>query len=447
MKRQGVVVFGRDGINYDKSASDERIKSYWVDVSDNGRGREQRPSGDLRRICGPLAGHVPALCNPTVEAAMPAVKEAADGTYVDCTFGRGGHSAALLARLSDQGRLFAFDVDPEAVDVARRLEQQDSRFCIIHRPFGDLAEALPVDVELSGVLMDLGVSSPQLDEPERGFTGGPLDMRMNPQQGEPASRVLEGLSSREFAWILREYGEDKDPLLAARIAEGLHVWQERRGPFRNSEELREAVARLKRGLDDRSQRPEKLTFQAVRMWINQEAWQLQRVLEASFERLRYGGRCAVIVFKRSETMLLLRFASAHEEPDPELVEGWPRRRLFQLYPLLGTSKSWCLRQVCEPIAPTEQELLYNNRSRSARTYVFEKRRRRVRWSLPATSSAAGAPMFRPPARAPAFGGSKVAPEPPEPPPDMGPEQAFCEYFGPCRDWRPQPAPDEPARAG
>lgn len=350
-----------------------------------------------------------------------------------------------LWRLSEKGRLFAFDVDPEAVEVARQLERQDPRFQILHRPFGDLAEAVPPDVELSGVLMDLGVSSPQLDEPARGFTAGRLDMRMNPGQGVPAGRALEGLDVKELAWILREYGEDKDPLLAARLAEALRGWQAQHGPFENSEELRESVANVKRGLDDRSQRPEKLTFQAVRMWINQEAWQFQRVLEGAFERLKYGGRCAVIVFKRSETMMLLRFVSAHEEPDPEMVEGWPRRRLFQLYPLLGSSRAWCLRQVGEPIAPTEQEILYNHRSRSARTYVLEKRRRRVRWSLPAGGVAQE--IFRKPAAAPAFGGREVAPEPPEPPCDMGPEEAFCEYFGPHRGWRPQLPADAPAPAG
>merc|ERR1711933_574143 len=108
------------------------------------------------------------------------------------------------------------------------------------------------------------------------------------------------------------------------------------------------------------------------MWINQEAWQFERVLEGAFERLKFGGRCAIIVFKRSETMMLLRFMTAHEEPDPACVEGWPSRKLMELYPLLKSTKAWCLRQVCEPIAPTEQEIMYNNRCRSARTFVLEK---------------------------------------------------------------------------
>jgi len=146
-------------------------------------------------------------------------------------------------------------------------------------------------------------------------------------------------------------------------------------------------------------------------------------------------------------MLLLRFISAHEEPDPDMVEGWPRRRLFQLYPLLASSKTWCLKLICEPIAPTEQEILYNHRSRSARTYVLEKRRRRVRWTLPAGGAAANMSLFRPPVRAPVFGGKEAAPEPPDPPPDIGSEGAFCEYYGPFRDWAPKPASAAPARAG
>lgn len=423
MHRQGVITYGRHGINYDKNATDSRIKSYWIKKGETSASEND----DIHQICGPLAGHVPALCDPTIAAAMPPGPGAADGVYVDCTFGRGGHSAALLARLSEQGRLFAFDVDPAAVKVGRMLEQRDSRFRIIHRPFGSLAEAIPKGIELSGVLMDLGVSSPQLDEKARGFTSGPLDMRMNPRVGQPASKLLTELDFQELAWVVREYGEDKDPLLAARIAQAITMWQQERGPFRDSQQLADAVARVKRGLDDRSQKPEKLTFQAIRMWINQEPVQFEMVLEGAFERLKYGGRCAVIVFKRSETQMLVRFVTAHEEPDPEFVEGWPREKIFELYPLLKSSQPWCVRQVGDPIAPTEQELLYNNRCRSARTFVLEKRRRKVRWSLPTGYSPS--PIFKQPSRSPVFGGAHPCPRPPDAPPDLGPEEVFCQYMG------------------
>jgi len=336
----------------------------------------------------------------------------------------------LLSRLSVRGRLYAFDVDPSAVAVARQLEQRDSRFRIIHQPFSSLANALPADLEVSGVLMDLGFSSPQMDQKERGISSsqdGPVDFRYNQSSGQMASDWLMGLSGPEISWVVRQHGEYDDPLLAARIGEEIHQWQCMNGKFQTTGQLADVIYRAKRNLDDRGQHPAKLTFQSIRTWMNQEFFEFEKVLEGSFRRLKYGGRCVVICFKRQETMTLTRFAAAHEEPDPELVEGWPRHKVLELYPLLKTDTQYCVKVVCLPIAPTEEEVSYNNRARSARTHVLEKRRRRIRWNVPADYRKK--PLFRQPTRVPVFGGAVAATEPPEPPDEMPPDDIYCSCIG------------------
>lgn len=426
MPRPGVKTFGRDGINYDKNATDSRIKSFWVSGEHGGKKSHDgsvHPSEDVRRICGPLAGHVPVLCNPSVEAAYP-LNGDPNGVYADCTFGRGGHSAALLARLGEKGSLYSFDVDPSAVAVGRQLEQKDPRFHMVHRPFSSLAEAIPAGLELSGVLMDLGFSSPQMDQR---FHEGPLDLRYNPLQGQPASKWMTALDSAELAWLFRQHGEDEDVMLCARLGEAIHQHHLVHGEFRSSAQIEEIITQVKKGLDDRRQLPSKLTIQSIRTWMNQEFFEFEKVLEGTFQRLKYGGRCAVICFKRQETLTLTKFISAHEEPDPDLVEGWPREKIIECYPLLKSDKKFAVRMISAPIAPTEAELFYNNRARSARTHVLEKRRRRVRWSLP--SEPKHRELFRRPPveRAPVFGGSGPAPAVPYPPQDMPPEEIYCQY--------------------
>lgn len=401
MRREGIVTHGVDGINYNKHLKDPRIRSCWVNGGD---ALNEPKTGDVRQKRGPEAGHVPVICDPVVEATIAPGR---DGAYVDCTFGRGGHSDAILRQLSARGKLFAFDVDPSAIAVGRMLEEADKRLRIFHRPFGDLAEAIPQDIELSGVVMDLGVSSPQLDERHRGFSvieDGPLDLRMNPSQGIPASEWLQTVTTEELAWVIRMYGEDEDPILSARIAEEIMAHQRENGPFRRTRQLGDVIRDAKRGLDDRSQHPAKLSFQAIRTWINQEFQQFEKVLEGSFQRLKYGGRCVVICFKRAETMTLQRFIRDNEECDPDRVAGWPPEKVISAYPLLQRpNQKWCVREVCNPISPTPEEMRYNNRSRSARGHVLEKRMRTRRWQPPPGIDPA-MELFVKPKTLPRFGG-------------------------------------------
>ncbi|CAE8643729.1 unnamed protein product [Polarella glacialis] len=273
----------------------------------------------LLSLRGRADGHAPVLWEAVVEALLGSGSH--NGTFVDCTFGRGGHSRALLERLSQRGRVLAFDVDPSAISEAGRLAARDPRLVSVHRPFGDLAEVLPhLGVEsgsLSGVLADLGVSSPQLDQKHRGFSpieDGPLDLRMNPLVGVPASEWLASVPAEELAWVLRAYGEDSDPFLAARIAESV-VARARRGTLRRTTQLAEVVATVKaqHGGCSPFEQPARLTFQAIRSHLNQEFQQLDQLLSAAFSHLAVGGRVVVICFKRAEVAAVRRWLRRNEE--------------------------------------------------------------------------------------------------------------------------------------
>jgi len=330
---------------------------------------------------GRANGHAPVLCEPVVEALVEA--GGLDGAYADCTFGRGGHTRALLARLSPRGRVFAFDVDPAAVAEARRLAARDPRLEPLHRPFGELADALPAGVQLAGALADLGVSSPQLDQGHRGFSvlaDGPLDLRMNPRVGIPAAEWLAGVSAEELAWVLREYGEDGDPLLAARIAQAVAARVRRQPPLIRTRQLSEVVRAVKTNVAENAfEQPARLTFQAIRTHLNNEFQQLERLVGAALERLAVGGRLAIICFKRPEVATARRVLRRNEECHPSAVEGWPRSCLARLYPLLARSPApdWCAAEACAPLLPSAMEVRANTRARSAQALIFEKRTRRV----------------------------------------------------------------------
>merc|ERR1719210_57592 len=141
------------------------------------------------------------------------------------------------------------------------------------------------------------------------------------------------LTAKEIAWVIRQHGENDDPFLSARIGEAVFQRQQRRGMFKSTLEFSDFITEAKEGKDMRNQHPAKLVFQAIRTWINQEFFEFEKVLQGAFERLKYGGRCVVICFKRQETMMLNRFVSGHEEPDPDIVGNWSPEKLFELYPL------------------------------------------------------------------------------------------------------------------
>ena len=212
--------------------------------------------------------HQTVLLNEAVQAL--AINP--DGHYVDATFGRGGHSRAILQQLSAQGRLTAFDKDPQAVAVAQEMAARDGRFFIRHEGFCHLGELPPASVD--GVLMDLGVSSPQIDDPERGFSfrnDGPLDMRMDPTRGQSVARWLETADVSTLAEVIREYGEER---FAQQVAKAIDRRRQERGPLRTTRELAEVVAGAVKTREP-GKDPATRTFQAFRIFINAELEELQ----------------------------------------------------------------------------------------------------------------------------------------------------------------------------
>ncbi|TSE20088.1 Ribosomal RNA small subunit methyltransferase H [Tepidimonas alkaliphilus] len=289
--------------------------------------------------------HRTVLLNEAVEA----LRIQPDGHYVDGTFGRGGHSRAILARLSPAGRLTVFDKDPQAVAVAQALAAQDARVTVRHEGFAALA-ALP-PASLDGILLDLGVSSPQLDDAARGFSfrhDGPLDMRMDPTRGVSAAEWLAKASVAEMTEVIRDYGEER---FAASIAKAIDRRRQTRGPVRTTAELAEIVAGAVKTREP-GQDPATRTFQAIRIHVNAELEELQQALDASLSVLRPGGRLVVISFHSLEDRRVKRFLQAHARPTLD-------RRLPMLEP---PPPRWA--EVAR-VRPSAAEVASNPRARSA----------------------------------------------------------------------------------
>ncbi|TSE32030.1 Ribosomal RNA small subunit methyltransferase H [Tepidimonas thermarum] len=251
--------------------------------------------------------HRTVLLNEAVEA----LQIQPDGHYIDATFGRGGHSRAILARLSPRGRLTVFDKDPEAVAVARALAAQDARVTVRHEGFAALAALPPASAD--GLLLDLGVSSPQLDDPARGFSfrhDGPLDMRMDPTRGPSAADWLATATVAEMTEVIRDYGEER---FAASIAKAIDRRRQERGPVRTTAELAEIVAGAVKTREP-GKDPATRTFQAIRIYINAELEELQQALNAALDVLRPGGRLVVISFHSLEDRMVKRFMVGYARP-------------------------------------------------------------------------------------------------------------------------------------
>ncbi|HEV7578678.1 MAG TPA: 16S rRNA (cytosine(1402)-N(4))-methyltransferase RsmH, partial [Caldimonas sp.] len=242
--------------------------------------------------------------------AVAALVTDADGIYVDGTFGRGGHARAILERLSPQGRLIALDRDPAAVASAASDESlaADSRFTIEHTAFSAMAATLAARgiAQVSGVLLDLGVSSPQIDDPERGFSfrfDGPLDMRMDTTRGESAAEFLARADERHIAEVIRDYGEER---FAIQVAKALVARRESGHPVRTTRELSDVVARAVKTREP-GQDPATRTFQALRIFVNAELEELEQGLKAALQLLVPGGRLVVISFHSLEDRIVKTF--------------------------------------------------------------------------------------------------------------------------------------------
>ena len=313
----------------------------------------------------PDGGHVPVL----VEEAVDALAIKPQGTYVDATFGRGGHSRRVLERLDPRGRLIALDRDPDAEKLA--ASWKDSRFRFHRIWFSETAAALDADGvdRIDGVLFDLGVSSPQIDEPARGFSlraDGPLDMRMDPTRGQSAAQWLAGVGERELRGVIADYGEER---FAQQIARAIVAAREK-GPILRTGQLAAIVAKAvgARGQRDRSQDPATRTFQAVRIHVNQELAELSLALESVLPRLEYGGRLAVITFHSLEDRLVKQFFRRHATAfgDDERLARLPiADRSLPVPPL---------RIIGSGIRPSALEVDANPRARSAHLRVAERTR-------------------------------------------------------------------------
>ncbi|MEN9776234.1 MAG: Ribosomal small subunit methyltransferase [Pseudomonadota bacterium] len=300
------------------------------------------------------------------EAVIEALAIRPDGCYVDCTFGRGGHSRAILERLGPAGRLIAIDRDPEA--VAHGSAWRDARFRIMHAAFSDFDQVLAAcGVQaVDGVLLDLGVSSPQLDDPERGFSfrlAGPLDMRMDPTQGQSVRQWLLQAEEQDIAKVIAEYGEER---FARPIAGAIAARVSRDGEraFATTTELAELVAGVVRRRERRAQSardPATRTFQALRIFINRELEELTSVLARACGQLVPGGRLAVISFHSLEDRLVKQFI-AHETGADAPRDAVTGARM---------PTSVRLRAIAR-IRPDAREIAVNPRSRSAILRVAER---------------------------------------------------------------------------
>ena len=292
--------------------------------------------------------------------ALAALAIRPEGTYVDGTFGRGGHSRPILERLGPRGRLIALDRDPQAVAAARAIA--DARFSITHAPFSALAQALDEQgaAQVQGMLFDLGVSSPQLDDPARGFSfraEGPLDMRMDPSQGTSAADWLADASESQLREVIGGYGEER---FAKQIAAAL-VAARRSAPIRTTRQLADLVGAAVRTREP-GQDPATRTFQALRILVNRELAEVSLMLPQAIERLAPGGRLAVIAFHSLEDRIVKRFMQACARP--ALPRDLPLRA--------SELPQALLRIVGKPVRPARAETTANPRSRSAVLRVAER---------------------------------------------------------------------------
>ncbi len=298
-----------------------------------------------------------------LDGAVDALVHDPAGAYLDGTFGRGGHSRAILARLAPTGRLLAIDRDPQAVAEAARLE--DARFAIEQGEFarlGEIAEARGLHGRLAGILLDVGVSSPQLDDPGRGFSflrDGPLDMRMDPSRGENAAGFLARAGEAELARVFKEYGEER---FARRLARAIVARRAER-PFERTADLAEVV-KAAHPAWEKHKHPATRVFQALRLQVNGELEQLDAALEAGLEALAPGGHLVVISFHSLEDRRVKRFIRYHVRGDSHLPRGVPVRdeQLERRLEALGKAQR-----------PGADEVAENPRARSAVMRVARKR--------------------------------------------------------------------------
>ena len=303
--------------------------------------------------------HITVLLNEAVDAL--AIRE--DGIYVDGTFGRGGHSRLILSRLGSQGRLIVFDKDPQAIEAAQKLSEQDGRVTVVHDGFSSFQttlDKLGIE-EIDGALFDLGISSPQVDDGARGFSfrfDAPLDMRMDPTRGMSAAEWIATASEQDLHEVIKNYGEER---FSRQIARAI-VAQRTESPIDTTRKLAQLVAQNVR-TRERGQDPATRTFQAVRIFINRELEEVEAVLPQVMGRLKQGGRLAVIAFHSLEDRIVKQFVKKYSQHPPLPRWAVVKEADLPLPPLKAVGKA---------IKPGVEETASNPRARSAVLRVAER---------------------------------------------------------------------------
>ncbi|MGD9843282.1 MAG: 16S rRNA (cytosine(1402)-N(4))-methyltransferase RsmH [Steroidobacteraceae bacterium] len=303
--------------------------------------------------------HEPVL----LEEALAALAITADGCYLDATFGRGGHSSWILQQLGANGRLLGLDRDPTAIALGRQRYGSDARLQLVQCAFAELTQAVQevgMTQGLDGVLFDLGVSSPQLDDAARGFSfmqDGPLDMRMDNSTGITAASWLAKVSEHELLGVIRDYGEER---FARRIASAI-VQQRNQQPINTTAELAQIVSSAVPTREP-GKHPATRTFQAIRIAVNAELQQIDQALQQVLTQLKPGGRLCVISFHSLEDQRVKKFMQQHSQDDP----------LFAGLPVVPPERRATLKRIGKAIHASDAEVRRNPRARSAILRVAQR---------------------------------------------------------------------------
>lgn len=299
-----------------------------------------------------------------LDEAVNGLNIKSDGIYIDGTFGRGGHSRLILSQLGDHGRLYAIDRDPQAIAAAAEIT--DPRFSIIHGPFSALAEYMAergLSGKIDGILLDLGVSSPQLDDAERGFSfmrDGPLDMRMDPTRGQSAAEWLLKAEENDIAFVLKTFGEER---FAKRIARAI-VERNRLEPMTRTKELADVIYAAT-PVKDKFKHPATRSFQAIRIWVNSELEEIEQALKGALSALAPGGRLSIISFHSLEDRIVKRFMR-EQSRGPQVPHGLPMTEA-QLSSLGGRQL-----KALGKMMPGDAEIAENPRARSSVLRIAER---------------------------------------------------------------------------
>lgn len=306
--------------------------------------------------------HFSVLLNESINA-LNIIK---NGIYIDSTFGSGGHSRLILSKLGKYGKLIAIDRDPESVELGKKLIVDD-RFFIKNALFselGEIVEEKKLVGKINGILVDLGVSSLQLDNPDRGFSfmkDGPLDMRMNQNVGITASKLLMKLKEKEIYKILKKYGEEK---FAKKIAKEIYIYNNSKlGPLSRTLELSSLIKRI--NPRNKYKNPSTRSFQAIRIYVNDELTEIKKLLNISLKILGINGRLCVISFHSLEDRIIKYFARKNTK------NQFFFNRISKKYLRIRENDDFSLRFLGK-IKPTNLEIINNKRSRSSILYIFEK---------------------------------------------------------------------------